>query len=189
MASPFAEMTDWLDWQRPYRFGVLLALPPGPVRKEINELRAKYDPRSQASVEAHISLTVPFQKEPDDRLWSELVRVASGFTPFTIRYGPLVPFLPKPGAALEIEPQDELDRLRCALEICEIFEGAGPRQYPYWAHMTIAEFASVDATKELIRQIGGDRAPAGSFVCDHLSYLVPDESFRFTERRVLELNC
>lgn len=91
MASPFAEMTDWLDWQRPYRFGVLLALPPGPVRKEINELRAKYDPRSQASVEAHISLTVPFQKEPDDRLWSELVRVASGFTPFTIRYGPLVP--------------------------------------------------------------------------------------------------
>lgn len=55
--------------------------------------------------------------------------------------------------------------------------------------MTIAEFASVDATKELIRQIGGDRAPAGSFVCDHLSYLVPDESFRFTERRVLELNC
>jgi 2'-5' RNA ligase len=187
MALPYARMTDWLDWQRPYRFGVLLVLPPDPVRKEINALRAKYDPRSHAAAEAHISLTVPFQKEPDDGLWRELDRVASGFAPFAIRYGPLVPFLPKPGAVLDIEPKDELDRLRRTVETCEIFAGAGPRPYPFWPHMTIAEFVSVDATKELVRQIGGDRAPAGSFVCDHLSYLVPDESFHFTERRVVKL--
>lgn len=188
MASPYARMTEWLDWQRPYRLGVLLVLPPGPVRKEINELRAKYDPHSHAFVEAHISLTVPFQKEPDDGLWSELVRVASGFTPFTIRYGPLVPLLPRPGAALDIEPKDELDRLHRALETCEVFEGADPSPYPFWPHMTIAEFVSVDATRDLVCQIGGDRSPAGSFVCDHLSYLVPDENFHFTERRVLKLN-
>jgi 2'-5' RNA ligase len=83
--------------------------------------------------------------------------------------------------------KEELDRLRRALETCEVFAGAGPRPYPFWPHMTIAEFVSLDATKELVRQIGGDRAPAGSFVCDHLSYLVPDESFHFTERRVLKL--
>jgi 2'-5' RNA ligase superfamily len=109
MASAYARMTtDWLDWQRPYRLGVLLVLPPGRLRKEVNELRARYDPRSHAIAEAHVSLTVPFQKEPDDGLWSELDRVASGFTPFTIRYGPLVSFLPKPGAALGIAPKDEL---------------------------------------------------------------------------------
>jgi 2'-5' RNA ligase len=187
MASPYARMTDWLDWQRPYRLGVLLVLPPGRVRKEVNELRARYDPRSQAAAEAHVSLTVPFQKEPDHGLWSELDRVASSFRPFTIHYGPLVSFLPKPGAALDIEPKDALDRLRRALETCEVFAGAGPRPYPFWPHMTIAEFVSVDATKELVRQIGGDRAPVGSFVCDHLSYLVPDESLHFTERRVVKL--
>jgi 2'-5' RNA ligase len=162
-------------------------LPPDPVRNEINELRARYDPRSHAIAEAHITLTVPLQREPDDHQWDELDRVARGFAPLTIRYGPLVPFLPKPSAALDIEPQDEIDRLRRALETCEVFAGAPPRAYPFWAHMTIAEFISVDDTKELVRQIGGDRAPTGTFVCDHLSYLAPDESFRFTERRALKL--
>jgi 2'-5' RNA ligase len=185
---PYAKMTDWLDWQKPYRFGILLVLPPDPVRKEINELRTKYDPRSQAIADAHISLTVPFQKEPDEGLWSELDRIASGFSPFTIRYGPLVPFLPEPGAALNIEPQDELDRLRRALETSEIFVGAAPRIHPVWAHMTIAEFVSVGTTHELVRQIGGDRSPAGTFLCDSLSYMVPDESCRLIERRVLELS-
>lgn len=188
MAFPYARMTGWLDWQRPYRLGVLLVLPPGPVRREIDALRARYDPRSHAFAEAHVSLTVPFRKEPDDGLWGELVRVAAGFAPFTIRYGPLVPFLPRPGAALAIEPRDELDRLRRALEACEVFEGAAPRPRPFWPHLTIAEFVSVDATKDLVRQIGGGRAPAGSFVCDHLSYLVPDENFHFTERGVLGLD-
>ena len=187
MVFRYARTTGWLDWQGPYRLGVLLVLPPGPVRREVNELRAEYDPRSHAFAEAHVSLTVPLRKEPDDRLWGELVRVASGFAPFTIRYGPLVPFLPRPGAALDIEPEDELDRLRRALEACEVFAGAGPRPYPFWPHMTIAEFVSVDATEELVRRIGGGRAPAGTFVCDHLSYQVPDEDFRFTERGVLVL--
>jgi hypothetical protein len=50
IASRYARITDWLDWQRPYRLGVLLVLPPDPVRREIDELRAKYDPRSHAFV-------------------------------------------------------------------------------------------------------------------------------------------
>jgi 2'-5' RNA ligase superfamily len=98
-------MANSFDWQKAYRFGVLLVLPPEPVRTEINALRAIYDPVSHAGAEAHISLTVPFPTEPSDRAWLELERIASGFYPFTIRYGPLVPFLPKPGAALDVEPQ------------------------------------------------------------------------------------
>jgi hypothetical protein len=70
--------------------------------------------------------------------------------------------------ALDIQPQADLDRLRCALEDCDIFKGAGPRAYPFWAHMTIAEFISVADTKKLVREIGGDHAPRGSFVCDHI---------------------
>ncbi len=64
MVSPYARMTGWLDWQRPYRLGVLLVLPPGPVRREVDELRARYDPRSHAFAEAHVSLTVPFRRRP-----------------------------------------------------------------------------------------------------------------------------
>ena len=174
-------MSNWLDWQKPYRFGVLLVLPPEQVRNEIDALRSIYDPASHSGAKAHISLTVPFPREPDEHAWSALQRIASGFTPFTIRYGPLIPFLPKPGAALDIQPQAELDRLRCALEDCDIFKGAGPRAYPFWAHMTIAEFISVADTKKLVREIDGDHAPRGCFICDHISHLVPDERFCFRE--------
>jgi 2'-5' RNA ligase len=177
----------WLDWQKHYRLGVILVLPPEPVRSRIDLLRARYDPQSHKNVEAHISLTVPLQKEPDGCHWAELDRIASRFQAIPISYGPLVHFLPRPGAALDIQPQAQLDKLRLALEVSEVFLGAPPRQYPFWAHMTIAEFVSVETTKRLMRDLEGERAPTGSFVCDHLTYVVPDEEFRFTERRSLKL--
>jgi 2'-5' RNA ligase len=177
----------WLDWQKQYRLGVILVLPPEPVRSRINLLRARYDPQSHKNVEAHISLTVPLQKEPDDRHWAELERIASHFQAVPISYGPLVPFLPRPGAALDIQPQAQLDKLRLALEVSEVFVGAPPRQYPFWAHITIAEFVSAEITKQLMRDLEGGRAPTGSFFCDHLAYVVPDEEFHFTEWRSLKL--
>jgi 2'-5' RNA ligase len=181
-----AAMT-WLDWQKPYRLGVILVLPPEPVRSRINFLRARYDPQSHKNVEAHISLTVPLQKEPDERHWAELERIVSRFQAIPISYGPLVPFLPRPGAAFDIQPQAQLDKLRLALEVSEVFLGAPPRQYPFWAHMTIAEFVTVETTKQLVRDLQDERASTGSFVCDHLTYVVPDEQFRFTEWRSLNL--
>lgn len=188
MTCPYAKsMADWSEWQRAYRFGVLLVLPPEPVRNEINAFRAIYDPVSHVSAEAHISLTVPFPVEPDDHAWLELERVASRFQPFAIRYGPLVPFLPKPGAALDVKPQAEIDHLRGALEACPIFQNASPRAYPFWAHITIAEFISVGDTEKLMRDIGGSQALNGSFLCDYLSHFTPDENFRFREFRRLTL--
>ena len=180
-------MNTWLDWQKHYRLGVILVLPPEPVRSQINMLRAKYDPQSHKNVEAHISLTVPLQKEPDDHQWAELEHIASHFQPFPISYGPLVPFLPRPGAALDIQPQAQLDTLRLALEVSDVFLGAPPRRHPFWAHMTIAEFVSVEITEQLVRDLEGKRALTGSFVCDHISYVVPDEEFRFIEWRNLKL--
>jgi 2'-5' RNA ligase len=177
----------WLDWQKHYRLGVILVLPPEPVRSQINMLRARYDPQSHKTVQAHISLTVPFQREPDDHHWAEFERIASRFQAIPISFGPLVPFLPRPGAALDIQPQAQLDKLRLALEVSEVFHNAPPRHHPFWAHMTIAEFVSVEITEQLMRDLEGECAPTGSFVCDHLTYVVPDEEFRFTERRSLKL--
>ena len=54
-----SEIRHWEEWQKRYRFGVLLILPPNPPMAQVNALRAKYDPRSQSYCDAHISLTVP----------------------------------------------------------------------------------------------------------------------------------
>jgi hypothetical protein len=53
--------------------------------------------------------------------------------------------------------------------------------------MTIAEFISVEMTQQLVGDLAGERSPAGSFLCDYVSYVVPDEEFRFIEWRVLKL--
>jgi 2'-5' RNA ligase len=177
---------DWDPGKRAYRFGVILVLPPEPVRSQVNALRARYDPISHAVCDAHISLTVPLPRWPDGPHWKELEAVASVFRPFEIRYGPLANSLPHPGVVLSVEPQDKLDKLRALIEASAVFQGAAPRPYPLWAHMTIAEFITIDRTLELMTELRD--APSGSFHCDRLHYLAPDSHFRFVERGTLLLH-
>jgi 2'-5' RNA ligase len=171
----------WDEWQRAYRFGVILIFPPQPLRAQVNALRARHDPESQATCDAHISLTVPLPREPADRDWEELAAVVAAITPPTIRYGPATTSLPHAGVVLAIEPQAELDRLRAALESCAAFAGATPRRYPFWAHMTIAEFITVERSIALAAELI-DVAPSGSFRCDAVSHAVPNADFHFEER-------
>ena len=46
------------------------------------------------------------------------------------------------------------------------------------AHMTIAEFISIEESLELCTSLQ-DSAPNGSFMCDRLDYIVPDQLFHF----------
>lgn len=48
MVSYVMDTSNWEDWQRDYRFGLLLILPPEEVSEKIDRLRAKYDPRLHA---------------------------------------------------------------------------------------------------------------------------------------------
>lgn len=90
-------------------------------------------------------------------------------------------YLPHPGVCLAIEPQAELNKLRIALEGSTIFEEAQKRRFPFSAHMTIAEFITVEQTIELMIELK-DVAPRGDFICTCVSYAVPDANCRFTER-------
>jgi 2'-5' RNA ligase len=177
----------WDESQRAYRFGVILILPPEPIRSQVNALRAKHDPVSHACCDAHISLTVPLAREPSDSDWKELNLIVSTISPITVHYGPLTSYLPHPGVVLDIAPQALLDSLRARLETCAAFVEAAPRRYRFRAHMTIAEFISVERTKELLIELEPG-APSGSFLCDRVSYLVPNSNFRFIERGTLLLH-
>ncbi len=185
MTDYAADITQWEDWQREYRYGVLLILPPDPPTTQVNALRAIYDPRGQAICDTHISLTVPLPRPMEDAHWGELQSIASNIEPFTIHYGPLTNYLPHPGVCLAIEPQAELDALRAALEAASLFAGAPDRRYPFSAHMTIAEFISAERTETLMDELR-DVAPEGSFRCTGVSYTVPDDAFHFSECARLE---
>ena len=181
-----ADISHWEDWQKGYKFGVLLIFPPDPPLTQVNTLRAKYDPRGQSICDAHISLTIPLPRPLSEAHWSELESITSEIEPFSIHYGPLMNYLPHPGVCLAIEPQDELDRLRAALETALVFEGAPARKNPFSAHMTIAEFISVQQTEALMGELE-DVAPEGLFACTGVSYAVADADFHFTNRKRLEL--
>lgn len=45
-------------------------------------------------------------------------------------------------------------------------------------HVTVAEFITLDETHELVLQLA-DAVPGGTFLCDRVTYAVPDASFHF----------
>ncbi|UCC17031.1 MAG: hypothetical protein JSU58_00310, partial [Dehalococcoidales bacterium] len=92
-----------------------------------------------------------------------------------------------PGVVLAIEPKDILGSLVTTLESASVFENAAPRPYPFSPHLTISEFIDVKRTNELMVELQG-KTPEGEFLCDCVSYAVPDEHFHFTERVRLELS-
>ncbi|MBN2074379.1 MAG: 2'-5' RNA ligase family protein [Dehalococcoidales bacterium] len=181
------DMNGWIDWQKAYRFGVILIYPPDPPADEVNRLREIHDPRGQSYCEAHISLTVPLPRPVDDFHLEEMKMLASGCTRFTIQYGPLSNYLPAPGVVLAIEPKDILSSLVTTLESSSVFENAPPRPFPFSPHLTISEFIDVERTSELMVELQ-DKTPEGEFLCNYVSYAVPDENFHFTERVRLELS-
>jgi len=180
------DISQWQEWEKGYQFGVILIFPPEPLLTQVNVLRARYDPRSQATCDAHISLTVPLPRPISDSHWRELEAIVSAIESFPIQYGPLRHYLPHPGLCLAIEPQDKLNWLRMELERASVFSGAPERKYPFSAHMTIAEFITGEQTLSLMDELQ-TIAPVGSFICGSVVYAVPDSDFHFSERGRLTL--
>ncbi len=187
LTTRYARRVDhWEPWQAQFLYGVLLIFPPASVKTKVNELRSKYDPRSQEYCDAHISLTVPLPRPISDTEWKELEHILRGVQAFEIRYGPLRDNLPKAGVFLAIEPFDRLDFVRAALEESSAFDGARSREWGFAPHMTIAEFVTAGRTAELMTKLA-DVVPNGTFRCNRVSYAVPDGSFHFAERKALLL--
>ena len=80
-----------------------------------------------------------------------------------------------------VGPQERFDELKRVLHQASVFEGAisGRRAIP--AHMTIAEFLTVEDSLRICADLA-DTMPSGSFRCDRLEHLVPDTTFRFHRR-------
>jgi hypothetical protein len=179
------DINRWKDWQKLYRYGVFLIIPPDPPFSLVEKLRFKYDPESHAVCCPHISVTVPLPRPLSEYNWMELKNVVSGLMPFTLTYGPVINYLPHPGVCLAAGPALEMDNLRAALENTAALRRAEPRGRPFSPHMTIAENITEERTLELMALLK-DVALSGSFLCTAVSFCVPDNNFHFTERGRLD---
>jgi len=187
LITHYAEETSkWVSWQVEYRFGAFYVFPPEPLRKHVNELRSTHDAKAQAYCDAHISLTVPLPRAISAKDWDCTEEALLGVAPFRVNYGPLTSYKGVAGVVIKIEPARDFNRLVTALESTSVFKDAKPRNHPFSPHMTVAEFISLEDTPRLLEKLSGENL-RGEYLCDTISYAVPDNDFHFSERAFIKL--
>ena len=172
------DTSEWEDWYCEYRLGLILIMPPEEVSRQIDPLRAKHDPYAFAICPTHISLSDPLRREMTPELEREIRHILGKIEPFTLYYDKPQASPEHGGVAYPIPPQEPIDRLKEALHTAAVFEGKVYMRRDIPAHMTIAEFISIEASLKLCAELQ-DTAPSGSFVCDRLEFTVPDQDFHF----------
>jgi hypothetical protein len=175
------DTSSWEPWQRDYRFGVILVMPPHDVAASIDALRQTYDPKSHAILSAHISVSDPLPRglEHDDR--ERLQEVLRGVEPFEVRYSMPMASAQRPGVACPVEPQERFDELKRVVHHASLFGDAVYARRDIPAHMTVAEFVTIGESLRIATGLA-DKPLSGSFWCDRLEYIVPDQAFRFHRR-------
>ena len=86
MISYVTDTSGWERWQRDYRLGLILIMPPGPVADLVNPLRARYDPVTYAICPAHITLSDPLRREMTPDREREICDILAGIAPFTLHF-------------------------------------------------------------------------------------------------------
>jgi len=176
------DTSSWTDWQLEYRYGTFLIFPPPGIIEYVDNLRREYDPRSHASCQAHISLSEPLPRELTDADLVDLHEVVGAIGPFTIAYGNVHPTPPYPGVVYDIDPKTNFNALRRSVHSIPLFERSPLSRRDIPAHMTIAEFITMEQSIELAADLRG-RVREGTWECNQIEYAVPDEAMRW--QRVL----
>lgn len=181
MIDYVTDTSKWEKWQCDYRLGLILIMPPEDIARQINPLRAKYDPRTYAYCPAHITLSEPLGLEMTPERDAEICRILGTVQPFMLYFDKPHASRERGGVAYPIRPREPIDAVRATLHTASVFT-----RPPYYTrkiapHMTLAEFVSIEESWRIMDEIK-DTAPSGSFLCDRLQFIVPDINMHF--RRV-----
>jgi hypothetical protein len=180
-AQHVVDTARWESWQRDYRFGVILVMPPPDVASSIDALRQAYDPKSHAICPAHISVSDPLPRELEDDDREQLQELLRAVEPFEVRWGTPIASSQRAGVTCPIAPQERFDELKRVIHHASVFGGCVHSRRGIPAHMTVAEFVTVDESARIVADVANTRL-SGSFWCDRLEHMVPDQAFRFHRR-------
>jgi hypothetical protein len=92
------------------------------------------------------------------------------------------------GVAYPITPHEPIDELKRELHRAAVFAGQVYRRRDIPAHMTIAEFVTIEESFRIVEEIRGT-APRGSFLCDRLEFIVPDIDLQFHRVKTYSLGA
>jgi 2'-5' RNA ligase len=180
-------MEEWADWQKNYRHGTLVILPPPQIRKKIDEFRQQYDPDSQRICGAHITLTQPFLNPLNDNNIKIIKKIIVGYRSFSIQYGPLNNFLPYPCIYYEIHPAEKILAIRQAIHKTGLCNLDLPHSADFIPHMSITDGHPEPVLAKKIFDELQVLTSGGSFKCSEISMIVPDQNFHFEPVHTLRL--
>lgn len=172
------DTSNWEDWQRDYRLGLILIAPPPMVSTLIDSLRTEHDPRSAAICQTHISVSDPLDCEMTPSIHSEIQHALTSIAPFRLNYSNPQASRDRPGVACPVFPQAPIDRLKRTLHSTSAFSRKAYARRHIPAHMTIAEFLSKEDSLTVCAKLQ-KAVKGGTFLCDRLQFMVPDDNFRF----------
>jgi len=178
MVDYVTDTSNWEAWQCDYRLGLILIMPPEGVSRQIDPLRATHDPTAFAICPTHISVSDPLRREMTPELEEEIRDILTTTEPFMLHYDKPHASPNHGGVAYPITPQAPIDHLKEILHTAAVFEGKMYKRRDIPAHMTIAESISIEDSLALYAEFEGS-APSGSFLCDRLEFIVPDQAFHF----------
>ena len=75
MVTYATDTSKWEDWQKDYRLGLILIMPPREVSRLIDPLRSRYDPKAFRSCPTHISISDPLRLEMTQELDEEIAGI------------------------------------------------------------------------------------------------------------------
>ena len=118
----------------------------------------------------------------------EISGILGRIDPFILYYDKLMASRDHAGVAYPITPHEPIDELKKGLDQAAIFQGkvCGRRDIP--AHVTIAEFVTIEESWRICEEIQ-DSAPSASFLCDQLEFIVPDINMEFQRVKTYTLGA
>lgn len=180
----FPKGSGWPAWQRDYRYGTLVIMPPPSLASALDPIRERFDPASAAQIGAHITLTPPFAAAPSSAD-EERVRAATrGVAPMRLQLDRPTRFSGSSVVYLPVVPTQPFLKLREALLATGLFRLDLPHTTDFVPHLTLSEFGTAPAAA-LKADIPQPEAMA--FLVEAVAWVVPDEALHFTVRRTFML--
>ena len=166
-----------------YRFGVFVIALPEDLRDRIAPVRERFDPRSAALAEPHITVTQALAQAPNDIARADLGAELAEIGPFEVRVGPAAAFPSSPVVYLAVEPAEAILALRSAAHRTGLFRTGPPSTQGFVPHVTIRERggegeAGAFPSEIVIRETDA-AVPPTSFRCDALELWAPGPDGRF----------
>jgi 2'-5' RNA ligase len=183
----YATAETWQPWMKDFRFGTLVFIPSGELRKVADRHREELDFISAQTSSAHITLTQPFAVAPTPEQLAQIETLIQAHAGFEVQVGPATTSPNKKLLWLDVLPKENVLALREGLHETGLFRTDLPLTKGFIPHLTLSEHPRApEEVQSLIRIFNSKHRP-WKVPFSSVVLIIPDTDFVFQEFRTFSL--